>query len=80
VVTRALSAEPGSVPDVHSVVLVPGDRYLLCTDGLHGQVNATELTRILRAGQDPQRTADELINAALDAGGHDNVTVIVLDV
>jgi protein phosphatase len=80
VVTRALSAEPGSVPDARTLDVVAGDRYLLCSDGLHGRVSYVELTRILAGGHETQCTADELIAAALGAGGHDNVTVIVLDV
>jgi protein phosphatase len=57
----------------------PGDRYLLCSDGLSGVVSDETLAEALRI-PDPQECADRLIELALKGGGPDNVTVIVADV
>src|SRR5829696_1005469 len=57
----------------------PGDRYLLCSDGLSGVVSDETLAEALRI-PDPQSCADRLIELALKGGGPDNVTVIVADV
>lgn len=56
-----------------------GDRILLCSDGLHGSVPDHEIARILGAAADINHVAHELIQAALAAGGPDNVTVVVAD-
>ncbi len=56
-----------------------GDRILLCSDGLHGPVPDHEIGRILGGAADINRAAHELIQAALTAGGPDNVTVVVAD-
>jgi protein phosphatase len=58
----------------------PGDRYLLCSDGLHQVVAAGELARVLRTAADPDQAAAELIALAIDAGGPDNASCIVADV
>lgn len=82
VITRALGA--GSGPDVAAdlfmVPLQSGDRWVMCSDGLSGEVTAALLEMIVRSVPDPQAVADELINQALNAGGKDNVTVLVVDV
>lgn len=57
----------------------PGDRYLLCSDGLSGVVSHETLTDAMRIS-DPRQVADRLIELALKGGGPDNVTVIVADV
>ncbi|WP_438388526.1 PP2C family protein-serine/threonine phosphatase [Actinopolyspora saharensis] len=56
-----------------------GDRYLLCSDGLSSVVSEETITEALRIN-DPQQSADRLIELALKGGGPDNVTVIVADV
>lgn len=58
----------------------PGDRYLLCSDGLPDAVPDADIAGALRANPDPAACADQLISLALAAGGPDNVTVIVADV
>ncbi|HEX4226474.1 MAG TPA: PP2C family serine/threonine-protein phosphatase [Pseudonocardiaceae bacterium] len=57
----------------------PGDRYLLCSDGLSSYISHETLTEAIRI-PDPQDSADRLIELALKAGGPDNVTVIIADV
>lgn len=65
-------------PHLHQVRLVPGDRVLLCSDGLTDLVDDDAIAAHLRAPAVEAATA--LVDAALQAGGDDNVTVVVLDV
>ncbi len=58
----------------------PGDRFLLCSDGLSGVVSDDTLADTLAAYQDPQECADRMIELALRGGGPDNITCIVADV
>ena len=56
------------------------DRYLLCSDGIHGYLSEARIGEALRERADPQATARTLVEAALAAGSSDNVTALVLDV
>jgi protein phosphatase len=58
----------------------PGDRWLLCSDGLSSYVSEDVLTKSLAAGLDTQETADHLVRQSLDHGAPDNVTVVLVDV
>ena len=58
----------------------PGDRYLLCTDGLSGVVPDDQLADVLRTDADPTGAVTRLVDMALEAGAPDNVTVVVADV
>lgn len=58
----------------------PGDRWLLCSDGLSGVVDEVRLLKTLRLGLAPGRTADNLLKQALDGGAPDNVTIVLVDV
>ncbi len=82
VITRALGAGAGSdVRADHFVVpLVDGSRFLMCSDGLSGEVTNSLIEMVCRAVADPQQAADELVNMALAAGGKDNISVVVVDV
>jgi len=80
VVTRALGAEDEVLVDRIDTDLVPGDRYLLSTDGLHGQVEDAAIAAVLGERTTAAEAADELVRLANEAGGDDNVTVIVIDV
>ncbi len=55
-----------------------GDRLLLCSDGLWGQVDTHDLARVLRDGDDPFAVCEELIDLANNAGGPDNITAVVV--
>jgi serine/threonine protein phosphatase PrpC len=79
VVTRSLGSEPAPAPDVWVLPVVPGERFLVCSDGLTGEIDDDEIADLLRSERDPQQAADKLVAAAVGAGGHDNVTVIVAD-
>lgn len=80
VITRALGSDPNMVADALEVDAAPGDRLLLCTDGLSGMVDDAAIAEVLRAAPSPKAAVARLIAAANDAGGHDNVTVVVVDV
>src|SRR5690606_2976091 len=58
----------------------PGDRWLLCSDGLSGVVDEPHIAKAMRMGLPPGRTADNLLKQALDGGAPDNVTVVIVDV
>lgn len=69
-------------PDVDTFIMAthPGDRWLLCSDGLSGVVDDSHTAKALAQGSTPQRTADLLLKLALDAGAPDNVTIVIVDV
>jgi len=77
--TQALGLERGIKPDVAQVPLASGDRLLLCTDGLTNMVEDARIAAILRETDGAQAACDRLTAAALDAGGVDNVTLVVID-
>mgnify|MGYP000866560616 CR=1 FL=1 len=58
----------------------PGDRYLLCTDGLSGVVSDDEMAEVLRTSADPTGAVIRLVDLALEGGAPDNVTVVVADI
>ena len=60
--------------------LAYNDRFLLCSDGLHGVLSPTRVAEILRGAGTPQEASRQLKNAALEAGGTDNVSVLVVDI
>jgi PPM family protein phosphatase len=80
VITKALGTEGETEPDLVEVALEPGDRLLLCTDGLSGMVPDEDIAELLRRPDGAQAAADALVEAALKGGGEDNVTVVVVDV
>lgn len=70
---------PGEVAaDVRLLDLEPGDRLLLCTDGLTGMVETEDIGEMLGAHAKPVEACRTLVDAALEGGGLDNVTVLVL--
>ncbi len=80
VITRALGSDPRTQPDLFEINVQTGDRLLLCSDGLSSMIDDDEIEAILSRSADPQIAASQLVNAAISAGGHDNVTVIVVNV
>ncbi len=80
IVTRAIGADDDPVPDFWLVPAVAGDRYLVCSDGLTGEVDPDELAGLAAADLPAQDVAEQMVAAALARGGRDNVTVVVVDV
>ena len=79
IVTRALGVDANVVVDTLEVQVRTGDRLLLCSDGLTSMVAASTIRETLAGEDDPQRAADRLVELAIQAGGEDNITVLVLD-
>lgn len=80
ILTRALGVDGDLEVDMFTVDVDPGDRILLCSDGLTSIVGDDEIRGMLTSQTDPQAACDELVAAANRAGGPDNITVVVLDI
>jgi serine/threonine protein phosphatase PrpC len=80
IVTRVLGVHDDVPVDVFAVDPYPGDRYLLCSDGLFNEVPERGIASVLRTIADPNEAAEELVHLAVDGGGRDNITVVVVDV
>ena len=78
-ITRAIGAGNDGEADYWMVPAEPGDRILVCSDGLSGELDAVRIADILTAETDPQAAATRLVHEALVHGGRDNVTAIVVD-
>jgi len=78
IVTRCLGRDPLEPVDSWVFPPHPGERFLLCSDGLTNELRHPEVARLLQGGDDPQAIADRLVAAAVEAGGRDNVTVVVV--
>ena len=77
-ITRAIGSEFNAEPDIDMVALKEGDSVLLCSDGLSSELPDDEIARLFAGVSDPQAACEKLVEAALGAGGKDNVTVIAL--
>ncbi|GAA4518250.1 protein phosphatase 2C domain-containing protein [Brachybacterium paraconglomeratum] len=78
-VTRALGAGPESDPDYWLIPAEVGDRMLICSDGLTGEVDDAGIEQLLRRPTDVRTLSHELVGRALDAGGHDNISVVLVE-
>ena len=77
--TRGLFAKRDEPADMWLLRMSAADRIIACSDGLPKEVDESTIEKTLRAIPDPQQAADELVNAAVKAGGRDDVTVVVVD-
>jgi protein phosphatase len=77
ILTRALGSEEEVDVDVADHPMLEGDVILLCTDGLTKMVPEAGIARIMALQGSPQVLCDKLVQAALDAGGADNVTTVI---
>ncbi len=77
--SRYVGMEGDTFSDLYSVSLLPGDRLLLCSDGLTGMVSDSEINRVLASCPDPGAACNELVEMANNAGGKDNITVLVIN-
>jgi len=80
VITRALGGVASAVPDFFHMMLPPGSRLLLCSDGVSGMIEAATIAAILDEQGDARDAARRLVDAAVAAGGRDNATAVVVDV
>lgn len=79
VVTRALGTGNDTEADYWLIPAEPGDRLLVCSDGLTGEVSDGQLQEILLSVANPQDACASMVQAALRSGGRDNITVLVVD-
>jgi len=78
-VTRALGIDPAVEPEIHDHPVLPGDIYLLCSDGLNDMVEDEEIAMTLQMlAANLELCATQLVQMANDNGGRDNVSVILV--
>jgi serine/threonine protein phosphatase PrpC len=77
IITRALGPEPDVQVDTFTLTARDGDVLLISSDGLTSMISDDEVSSILRSGGELDATADELIRAANQSGGRDNITVVL---
>jgi protein phosphatase len=80
VITRAIGTQKSVTEDMLEIDTEAGDLFLLCTDGLTREVSEEEIARLLRAGPDLHGVAHQLIDAANQAGGRDNITCLLVQI
>lgn len=79
IITRAVGADDTVKPDFFTVKLDAGDMILMCTDGLTNMLEDEEIRMILEESRDMVEKAEELVKAANERGGRDNISVILID-
>lgn len=79
VITRAIGAGSDAEPDFWMLPAERGDRILVCSDGLPGELDPARIEAVLRAEGDPQAAAARLVREAIVEGGRDNITALVVD-
>jgi PPM family protein phosphatase len=80
IVTRALGGPEPAVPDFFDFAMAEAQRILLCSDGITGLLADATVEEVLAGHADPRAAAEQLVAAALSAGGDDNATAVVVDV
>ena len=80
IITRALGGGGSVEADYFVLPLSGAERLLLCSDGINGMIDDDRITEILARSEDPRDAADQLVAAAVAAGGQDNATALVVDV
>lgn len=80
VITRALGTGSRVQPDFFRIPLNEAERILLCSDGISGMIDDQTIAELMYEHDDPRDCADHLVRAALNAGGRDNATAVVIDV
>lgn len=78
VITKAIETVTDPEPDYWMIPIEGGDQILLCSDGLCDELTDSQIQEIWSASDTPQHTAELLVQAAVEAGGRDNVTVVVV--
>jgi protein phosphatase len=79
IVTRALGTDPAPELDLWLLPPVEGDRFLICSDGLTSELSDEQIAMVLAEQPVAQDAAERLVHCAITAGGHDNITVVVVD-
>ena len=76
-ITRAVGTEETIAVDIKTHDRKQGDRWLICSDGMYGMVSKDELCRLMKTG-DLEETAEHMLRAALEGGGKDNISLVLL--
>lgn len=76
--TAFVGMKPPAEPEVFSVEVHPGDRILLCSDGLYGLMEEPDMVRILRSSRSSRVVCERLIAKSNDNGGKDNISVVYI--
>ncbi len=79
-VTRAIGPREGVIPDINWEKGKEGDVYILCSDGLNDMVGDDEISNIIDCSDSVNNISVNLLDAALDAGGSDNISIIVCEI
>jgi len=79
-VTRAIGPREGVLPEINWEKGREGDKYILCSDGLNDMLCDDEISQIIESSESVNNITVNLLNAALDAGGDDNISIIVCEV
>ncbi|MDA8117127.1 MAG: protein phosphatase 2C domain-containing protein [Actinomycetota bacterium] len=77
--TRVVGVAGDLEPDMWEILPRPGDKILLCSDGITNELADPEISSILMSGADAKSMAEELVRRAVEAGGLDNATAVVID-
>ena len=77
-ITQALGSPQPLKAELGKVILKRGDRLLLCSDGLHGEIGDAQLKEFMALNYSPRRTLELLLEVALEHGGRDNITAVLL--
>jgi protein phosphatase len=80
VIYRTIGDKPRLEADLFERRLAPGEALLLCSDGLSGMVRDEQIWQLWRTSTSPQEACDRLVEAANQAGGEDNITVIIVQI
>lgn len=80
VITRALGTDNAMEADIYELDSQAGDRMLLCSDGLTSMLEDDAIADLLGRYKDPEISAEALVEAANDAGGNDNISVVIVDI
>lgn len=80
VITRALGLASEVEIDVQTHTIRPGDRFLLCSDGLSGHLTDDEILETMRSTDNLDKAVAELVERANELGGHDNITIVALEI
>lgn len=76
IISRSVGPTAQLEPEVSVFERMPGDRYLLCSDGLTNHVDDSEIARIFSEADTPSKAVKNLLNASLRGGGEDNITIV----
>ncbi len=80
VITRAVGPSDSVKPDYLRLDVLDGDRFVICSDGLTKELTDFGIRHFLEANRDPAAAVEAMLAAALENGGRDNITIVVLDV